>query len=281
MRNKAMILVFLLLVFIDLSFPAALSNDIDIEVKEKRIRDFSLEGLTLVFYVNITNSSSRDMFLSSYEYRFIINQKDYLQLRTELDEGLMIEARNETLVSFPVKITYRNLFQVIPEMENERHAVCNLVGWAVFSDGRRERGKLPLAFTGDFPIFWKPEIELVQIKVNTLTIGGAELEFAMKVLNNNRFALMVDKISYALSFAGFKVKEGMIAGDKNVDKQGEKAFSIPLLLDFFEIGKEVYDVLNQTSTQCRLSGVIEVQTVWGRLTIPFENEELLSITRIP
>ena len=274
-------MVALLLVFVDLSYPASPLKDINIEVKEKRIRDFSLEGLTLVFYVNITNSSSRDLFLSGYEYRFIVNQRDYLQLGTELEEGLRIGARGETLVSFPVKITYKNLFQVIPEMANELHAGCNLVGWAVFSDGRRERGRNALAFTGDFPIFKKPELELVRLQVNMLTVGGAELDFAVKVKNDNRFVLMVDRISYTLSFAGFEVERGTIGGDKNIDKQGEKVFSLPLLLDFFDVGKELYDVLNKPSTQCLFSGEVEVQTVWGRLAIPFEEEALLRITRIP
>jgi LEA14-like dessication related protein len=155
------------------------------------------------------------------------------------------------------------------------------VGWARFSDGRRERGRLALAFTGDFPIFWKPELEFVQMRVNSLTIGGADLNFEVKFKNKNRFDLMVDRVSYNLSLAGYKIDQGNIAGDKSIDKQGEKIFSLPVLLNFYEVGKEVFDVLDKSSTQCLFSGVVEVQTVWGRLTIPFDEEGLLSITRIP
>lgn len=281
MRNKAILLCVFLMAFVTYSFSVSLTKDLKIELRDKRIRDFSLEGLTLVFYVNIVNSSSKVYFLSGYEYRFIVNQKDYLQLQTGLEEGVKIEAKDETLVAFPIKITYANLFRTIPEMENELHANCNLVGWARFSEGRRERGKIALAFTGDFPIFWKPELELVQLKVNTLTVGGADLNFDVKFKNRNRFDLIVDRISYTLSVAGYKIEEGSISGDKNIDKQGEKIFSLPLLLNFFDVGKEVFNVLDKRSTQCRFSGVIEVKTVWGRLAISFEEEGLLSITRIP
>jgi LEA14-like dessication related protein len=260
---------------------SAVNKDLKMELKGKRIRDFSLDGLTLVFYINIVNSSSKDYFLSGYDYRFIVDQRDYLQLQTDLEEGLMIEAREETLVAFPIKVTYKNLFRTIPEMENELHATCNLVGWARFSDGRRERGKLALALTGDFPIFWQPELELVQLRVNTLTVGGAELDFAVKFKNKNRFDLMVDKIGYTLSLAGYKIEQGTISGDKNIDKQGEKIFTLPLLMNFFDVGREVYDVLDKSSTQCVFSGEVEVQTVWGRLIIPFDAQELLAISRIP
>ena len=281
MRNKAILLVVLLMVFGNFSFSSSIEKDLKVEVKDKRIRDFSLEGLTLVFYVNIVNSSSKTYFLSSYEYRFIVNQTDYLQLQTGLDEGVRIEAKDETLVAFPVKITYENLFRTIPEMKNELHAACNLVGWARFSDGRRQRGKLALAFTGDCPIFWTPELEIVQLRVNTLTVGGAELNFRVKFKNRNRFDLMVAWISYTLALAGYEIEQGTIPGDKNIDKQGEKTFSLPLLINFFDVGKEVFNVLNKPSTQCLFSGVMEVETVWGRLSISFEEEGLLPITRIP
>lgn len=281
MRKKALFLVCLFAASANFSLSASLDQDLKIEVIEKRIRDFSLDGLTLVFYVNIANSSTKDYYLSGYEYRFIINHKDYLQLQTGLEEGLKIEARGKTLVAFPVKITYANLFRTIPEMSDELQAVCNLVGWARFSDGRKERGKLALAFTGDFPIFWKPELEFVELHVNTLTIGGADLSFSAKFKNRNEFDLIVDRISYVLTLAGYAIDKGSIGGDKNIVKQGEKIFSLPLLLNFYEVGKEVFDVLDKPSTQCSFSGVIEVHTVWGRLSIPFEEQELLTITRIP
>jgi LEA14-like dessication related protein len=281
MRKKALLFVGLIVAFANFSLSSSLSEDLKIEVMEKRIRDFSLEGLTLVFYVNIANSSSKTYYLSGYDYRFIINHKDYLQLQTELEEGLKIEARDETLVAFPVKVTYANLFRTIPEMRDELHAACNLVGWVRFSDGRRERGKVALGFTGDFPIFWEPELEFVELRVSTLTIGGADLNFVVKFKNKNRFDLIVDRISYALALAGYTIDEGTIDGDKSIEKQGEKVFSLPLLLNFYEVGKEVFDVLDKSSTQCSFTGVVEVQTVWGRLSIPFEEQGLLAITRLP
>lgn len=280
MKYKVLILAMLLMATVHLSYPNV-NRDLKMELKEKMIRDFGFDGLTLVFYVNIANSSSKTYYLSGYEYRFIVAQKDYLQLQTNLEEGLKIEARDETLVAFPIKITYKNLFLTIPEMRNELHAMCNLVGWARFSDDRRERGKLALAYTGDFPIFWKPELELVRLRVNTLTIGGADLDFEVKVKNKNRFDLMVYRIGYTLAFSGYDIANGAIPGDKNVDKQGEKTFSLPLLLNFFDVGKAVYNILDKPSAQCNFSGVMEVETVWGRLSIPFDEQRLLSISRMP
>jgi len=92
---------------------------------------------------------------------------------------------------------------------------------------------------------------------------------------------MVDRISYILTLAGYEIEQGNISGDKNINKQGEKIFSLPLLLNFFDVGKEVYDVLDKSSTQCVFSGEVKIQTVWGQLTIPFDEQGVLSISRIP
>jgi LEA14-like dessication related protein len=281
MRNKVLLFAVLLVASVQFSSPVSLDDDLKIELKDRRVRDFSLEGLTLVFYVNITNSSSKTYYLSSYDYRFLVNHQDYIQLQKRLDEGLKIEAKNEILVAFPVKITYEHLFRAIPEMREETHPVCNLVGWAWFSDGRRERGKLALTFTGEFPIFWKPEVELENIHVKTLTIGGADIDFEVKFLNRNKFDLLVDRISYNLILGGHPLDQGMISGDKNIEKQGEKIFALPFLLDFFDVGKDVYSILRQSSSQCTFSGEVEIQTVWGRLTIPYEKRGAVSITRTP
>ncbi len=271
-------MVFLLVVS-NVSFPASLDKDLKLEIREKRIRDFSLEGLTIVFYVNIANSSSTSYYLSGYEYRFLVDQRDYLQMRTGLEEGLLIKPKDETLIAFPVKITYENLFRAIPDMEQKLQSSCNLVGWAWFSDGRRDRGKLPLAFSADFPIFKKPEVDFVVLRVNTLTIGGADIEFEIKFENDNSFELLVDRISYTLSLGGYPIRQGAVAGDKNIEKQGEKIFTLPFLIDFFDVGKAVYDLLRQSSVSCSFSGELDVQTVWGRLTIPFDIRKDVPVER--
>ncbi len=279
MRKKSFLFIVLILTFVNFSSSVSLDKDLKLEVREKGIKDFDLEGLTVVFYINIANSSSTAYYLSAYEYRFLVNQLDYLQLRTGLEEGLLVKPKDETLIAFPIKITYENLFQALPEMEKELHASCNLVGWAWFSDGRRDRGKLPLAFSGDFPLFKKPEADFVLLRVNTLTIGGADIEFDIKFENRNRFELLVDRISYNLVLGGYPIRQGTIAGDKSIEKEGEKIFSLPFLLNFFEVGKGVYDLLRQPSASCSFSGEMEVQTVWGRLTIPFEKQGLIPINQ--
>jgi len=277
MKKIACLTVFWLLASASVFGAALLEDDLRLNLVRKGVKDFGIEGLTLVFYVEIANVSGRDYYLSGYSYRFLVNQMDYIRLQTDLEEGIRIGPREKTQVAFPVKITYRNLFQTLPRMREEHQAACSLIGWARFSDGRRERGRLPLAFTGEFPVFRKPELASVSIHIKTLTIGGADLDVKLRFRNQNQFELFVDRLSYALVLGGRPLAEGTISGDKNISKDGEKTFLIPLLLNFFEVGREMAGLLRQPSVPCRLSGELDIQTVWGRVTIPYEKEEKVPV----
>lgn len=272
-----MIVFFCILVSSVLS--SSLKDDLKISLEKRQIQDLSLDGLSLVFYVRITNDSSSDYYFSGYEYRFVVNQVEYIRLDTPLVNKIKIDAAGRTILSFPLKITYSHLFQAVEGIEGEGKALCYLTGMMTFSDDRRERGKLPFAFSGEFPIFKRPEIEFLLLRVLDLTIGGADLSFEVRFRNSNGFELLVDRISYDIVLGDKPIGKGQISGDKNIESLAERAFSLPLLLNFFEVGKELHQILQQPSALCRFFGELKVRTIWGPLTIPFDREERISISR--
>lgn len=279
LRKKTCLFLTFLWAYAGLALPWSLREHLNISLEDKTIEGLSTSGLLLIFYINISNSSSSPYYLSGYDYRFVVNQREYFRLSASLEENINIEAKEDTLLSFPLKITYAHLFQTVEGIEKEDKAQCYLTGVMTFSDGREEKGKLRFAFSGDFPIFKKPEIEFLSLKLKELTIGGADLSFEMGFKNSNVFELLVERISYGFYLGEKRVGEGMISGDKNIESQGERVFSIPLLLNFFEVGKDVYNLLHQASALCRFSGEIEVRTAWGRIKIPFDRSDKVTISR--
>ncbi len=268
-----------LMTFVSLAFPKSLEKDLSIALNAKRIRDFTVSGLSLVFYVNISNSSSSSYYLSKYDYRFVVNQQEYLRLQTSLSEQIEIGAKGNTLISLPVKITYAHLFEVVKEAEKFNTAQCYLTGGMTFSDGRREKGRLPVAFSGEFPIFKPPEADIVSLEVHAMTIGGADLTFEVSFKNSNVFELLVDRISYRLSLGEKPIGGGEIGGDKNIESLDAKVFSLPLLIEFYDVGKDVYNILHQPSALCRLTGEVVIRTIWGRLEIPFDKSKKIAVSR--
>jgi LEA14-like dessication related protein len=281
MKRSICLLIVFSLVFVSSALSGSLKEDLQISLEARQIQDLGLAGLSLVFYASINNRSRSDYFLSGYEYRFVVNQKEYIRLTTPQENLIKIDAAGPTILSFPVKITYAHLFQAIEGIENEEKVLCYLTGTMSFSDGMRERGKLPFAFSGEFPIFKKPDIEFLSLHVNDLTIGGADLNFEVRFKNRNGFELLVDRISYHIELGEYQIGEGEISGDKNINSHSEKDFSLPLLLNFFEVSKDVYQLLHQPSSLCHFFGELKVRTIWGALNIPFDEKVEVSISRRP
>jgi LEA14-like dessication related protein len=248
----------------------SLKDDITILLRERQVQNLDNTGLNLVFYVQIKNSATKAYFLSGYSYRFVVDQTEYLRLQTTLDSGLRLEPSRETLIALPVKVTYEHLFRTVEGIQAKDKSLCYIMGELAFADEKRERGRLPFSFSGEFPIYRNPEVELVALNINMLTIGGSDLDLEIKLINTNGFELLVQRVSYKIGVGNRPIGDGNIGGDKSIPANGEKTFQLPLLLNFFEVGKDVYAFLQQDTAPCQFSGEIEIQTIWGSLMVPFE-----------
>jgi len=281
MRKTTYLGILLSLILGLLAFPGSPEKDLTISLEERQVQDLSLTGLTLVFYLKIQNSSDSTYFLSGYDYRFVVDQTEYIRLAIPIEGGIQIQSPGQTLLSFPLKITYTHLFEAVPGISDKEKAQCYLAGTLIFSDGKRERGKLPIAFSAEFPVFRQPEMEIQTLHLNDLTLGGADLSFGILFRNRNGFELIIDNIDYTLELGDHKINQGSLSGDKNLKSLEERVFSVPFLLNFFEVGKGVSDLLHQSSILCHFWGEFEVRTVWGGLTIPFDKKQNIAITRRP
>jgi LEA14-like dessication related protein len=257
----------------------SLREDIQISLKETRIKDFSMAGLSYVFYVNIANSSSSAYYLSGYDYRFLVNQKEYFRLQRSLDKRIKIEPRKNKLLSFPIKITFAHLFRLVEGIEKEENLEGNWTGTLSFSDAKKDRGRLLFDFSGEFPVIQKLEVKFLSLHLEDLTIGGADTRFEASLVNPNIFDVLIERISYKLYLRDSLISEETVSGGKTVVSHGEQSFSFPTLINFFEVGKEVYTMLQMTSSLCRFTGEIEVKTEWGRVKIPFDQTGRVTIGR--
>jgi LEA14-like dessication related protein len=276
------IYVLLLLVgmLVSLAPAKSLRDNLAVSLQEKRIQDLDFTGLSLIFYLRITSSSSKLVYLAGYDYRLVINGGEYIQLNAALEESIEVEPQGSTLISLPLKITNDLLFKTIQGIEGEDKAACYLSGGFIFLEERKKQERIPFAFTAEFPILKKPEIEFIVLKVNDLTIGGADLTLEVKFRNTNGFELLVDRLKYRLSLGDRPIgEERIVWGDKNIEKKGEKVFSLPVLLNFFEVGKEVYDILHQPAVICQMFGEAEVSTSWGRIKLPFEKRGKIVLSK--
>ena len=254
--------------------------EVELSLKDKKVSDLSPQGLTLAFHVEMANTLSTPLDLVRYDYRVVIDEMEFLDLQVGLDEPLRIEPRSGLLIALPIKITYEYLFRAAPGVQPKDQAVCLLTGGLTFQDERKKEKRIPLALSADFPIYRGLEVRIQPIVAKDLTVGGADLVFRAALRNPNGFACRIDRVTYKLSLVGVNVAEGTIAQGTGLDGRGEKTFDIPLLLDFFETGKIVYDGLEQPLVAARFSGEAEIGTPWGNFKIPLEKRDKVAVQKL-
>jgi LEA14-like dessication related protein len=252
-------------------------DEVTLALKEKVIKDLSSSGLVLAFHVLVANPAAAPRELVRYRYRVRIDQKEYINTEMALDEPLVVPAGGRTLIALPVKITYELLYKVVGPIEGQ--ALCDIVGDMFFRNERQNEQKASFAYSGEFPIFKDPEVDLLPLAILDLTVGGADVVFRPRFRNFNGYELIVETIDYELFFSGRSVLAGSIPGDKSLPGTGEKSFALPFLLDFFEAGEDVRAGFAKDEFPCRFTGRIVIASVWGRLVIRFDKTQSLRLEK--
>jgi len=257
----------------------SLKRDLKISLREKRVQELSREGLTLGFILEVANASSQPCRLTGYDYRVIAETSEYFRLNRTLDAPLDIAPSGRTLIALPVKFTYAYVRRIVPELDSREKFGCTLVGGLVFSSESGKRGeRLNVALTGDVPVFRGFRASPGPLEIRALSVGGADLTFRAEFRNESAFGLEVESILYRLDLAGERVAEG-VARSGRVAPAGAAVLALPLLLEFFEMGKNLYPLFRMPEADFKLSGELTILTAWGRHAVPFEEEGRVSIRR--
>jgi hypothetical protein len=259
--------------------PGRARADVTLSLREKVIQNLSSSGLTLAFRLSAINNGSTERRLTRYSYRVTVNKREFLNMNVELDEPLSVPAGGEVLIALPVKVTYSLLFDAVGPIEEK--ALCDAVGTMFFQNPRGREEKVAFAFSGEFPIFKDPRLEFLPLKVNTQTLGGADVAFRPKFLNSVSYDLLIEKIGFRLFLEDREVLSGAIPGDKSIPPLGERSFSLPFIVDFFDVGQEIRAMFDQGRVPFRFEGEIEIDSVWGPLLIKFDKTESVPVDRNP
>ena len=268
---------------LSLLIPAAqgrsLKKDLKISLQEKRVQGMSAEGLTLGFVLEVANSSPDPCRLAGYDYRVLVENAEFFRLDRTLEAPLDIAPSGRTLVSLPVKLTYAYLFDTNPGLINKEKLDCTLVGGLIFAEEGKKGERLNVAMTAHFPVFKGFRTLIRPLEVRGLSVGGSDLTFRAEFQNLSAFGLEVESIHYRLELAAKMVAQGR-AGGGRLEASGSTALTLPLLLEFFELGVDLFPLLQKSEADCRLSGELCILTPWGRHSVPFDQTLATAVRRV-
>lgn len=261
--------------------PPALAarRNIVLALDKKEIREMTSSGLILAFQIEVANASSNAYALTEYDYRVVVDGSDLFAWRTALETPITVAPEGKALIALPIKIAYADVFKTIPTAEGKTRLNGYATGLMIFTDARKRQEKVPFAFSGDFPVFKDVKVAVRPVALKVLTIGGTEFGFSFALTNPNDFEIVPGNLDYSLAFDGRTAVRGAIEGDNRLGPGGEKTFRLPVMLDFFEVGKEFHAILDKPAAACRLAVESTADSIWGPIRLSYTKETQVELKR--
>lgn len=222
-----------------------LSNSIQkptANVNNVRISGLSFDAVDLLFDINVNNPNSVGINLQGFDYDFTINNNSFLQGNNQ--DGLQIEGNGSSTVQIPLKVGFADLYRTFQSIKNLDSTGYELKTGFTFNLPVLGAVRVPVNKSGNIPLLKLPKINLSSLKLQKLSLTGADVELAVNLENSNGFPLNLDKLNYEFDVNGRKWGLGSVTQGMQLNSNGSSTLRIPLSLNFLEMGRSVYNLIS-------------------------------------
>ncbi len=247
-----------------------------------KISHLSFDEIGLLFDVTVKNPNIIGVQLSGFGYDFMLNDKSVLQ--GNQSNAMNIKSQSESKVQVPVTLRFRDLYKSLIELRyrDQFDYLLNLT-LSMKAPVLGTEFKIPVSKEGSIPLPKVPGVSIESVQLKRLGVSGADLTLKLKVDNRNVFGFGLKKFNFALQVAGKQWLRQTGDFQESIAAKGSRVLSFPLSLNFFEIGRSVFSLVNSSDPlDYRLEGQVTVETaspLIGAATVPFNYEGQFRVSR--
>jgi len=234
----------------------------EVEFKGMSMRDMSLFQGTLVFDFAVTNPNAIGIPANNLTYNLKIDGQSFIN--GKLDKGIHLPAKSTEIVQIPVQIDYSSFFSSVADILQKDELEYDLTG----SIGKYGMD-IPFQSKGKIPVPKLPQISINRVDVESVSFKGASLVVVLDMINKNSFPVELKGLDYAIQLGGRKLAESKAEVVKNIGKNETSTLSVPVHLDFLQMGQAVYNLLSASQSAYELTGNM-------RFEIPGKGEKVFN-----
>ena len=225
-------------------------------------RDMSLLGGTFLFRFNVSNPNPVGVHLGDILYDLDVNGNRLVS--SQLSQGLDLAASGTSPLEIPVTINYLDFFNSLAQLVGADQLDYRLSGSAAVGPFR-----IPYSSSGKLDIPRLPDVTVENINIDSFSLTGARLKLTLGLKNPNAFAMKMDGLEYAAQLGDVKLAEGKAGMNNALGANGRSLMDLDLILNFLELGRSAKALLSGSSTRCRLTGNMLMNTQAGMQKLPF------------
>jgi LEA14-like dessication related protein len=262
-----------------LSSCAVLQGVISDKVKEPKV-DFvgakisglSLDAVDLLFDLKIQNPNSVGVKLAGFDYDFLLDGNQFV--KGNQDKGIDIPSQGEETIQLPLSLKYTDIYRTFQNLREQ--GVSNYQIKCGFSFDVPVLGviRIPVSKSGEVPMIKLPKLSFGSLKLDRLTMTGADLKLSLKLNNPNVFSMLLGKMQYNFKLNEQSILSGLTDKSMQISEKSDNIIEIPVSVDFLRAGTAVYQILNGNKIlNYQLGGNLDLSTslpLLGQVNLPFE-----------
>lgn len=214
-------------------------------VSNARISGLSFNAVDLLFDIEVANPNSMGINLQGFDYDFAIDNLSFL--KGDNQDGLQIGANASSTIQIPLTVGFNELYQTYNAIKNQDSTRYELKTGFSFDLPVLGAVRIPVSKSGTIPLLKMPSISLGSLKLDKLGLTGADLELVLDLENSNGLPLNLDKLNYQFDVNGRQWGLGEVTQNLSLNENSSTSLKIPLSLNFLQMGRSIYDLLNGDS----------------------------------
>ncbi len=252
-----------------------------VDVQNMRLTGMSFDALDLAFDLKITNPNALSATMAGFDYDFQIGDASFL--KGTQDKQLTLQAMGESTLEIPLTLNFKDLYNTFQALKNQDSSAYNLVCGLSFNLPVLGVTRIPVSKSGNLPNLKLPDISIGALKLNKITLSGADLELKLNVKNANTFSFLLNKLNYDFAVNGKTWVKGLSQKQMQVKEKGQSSIAIPISLNFLEMGTAIYQMINSSQKlNYQLKGNVDLNSslpLLKQVSLPLDRVGEISISR--
>lgn len=250
-------------------------------VRSVRLQSISPQSVTIAMDVQLQNPYSFPLPLQQAEYS--VTAADRSLLQGSVAAQTTIPAGHTQLVPVklivPVDAALRTMRDIKPGSIVPYEANLN---FTMDIPGRPD-ARIKVQHAGQLPIPAPPQVELLDLHWQTMSLAEATALIRLRVHNTNQFAFELTQFSYTLWLSDWELSRLKLNKPLAFDVGGSTEVSIPITVSTLAATTALQQATQSGRVTYKLTGLIEGRTPLGPLRLPFNRvgEVGLSSTGLP
>ncbi len=226
----------------------------EVSVMRVRLNSLSPHQLTLLLQLQVSNPNPIEIQLAGFDYRLMVNKRSVLA--GKLEKRFSVPANGADTVEIPLGIPWRDLFALTREISRRDSAYYLLEGGLVFDLPVIGETRIPVRHRGTLPIPRIPRVAIESVKIDRLSVRGADLVLHLRVENENPFPLPIREMQYRVQLNGLELMQGTLAELQKISSRGTSRVVVPVHLNIVNLGNVISRTFtdNQPSLNYRING---------------------------